>query len=103
MAFLLLLSGPAFAHESGKPGSSAQKAAPPHNKGRTTGKKLKPYPFDFCFISNDKLDEFDKPVVFAYQGQELKVCCRECKSDFEKNPTDSMKRFEKRLRKKGRE
>jgi YHS domain-containing protein len=27
-----------------------------------------------------------KPYVFVYKGQEVKLCCKMCKADFDKNP-----------------
>jgi len=32
-----------------------------------------------------------KPYVFVYQGQEVKLCCPDCKADFDKNPDKYMK------------
>ena len=32
-----------------------------------------------------------KPYVFVYQGQEVKLCCPDCKEDFDKNPDKYMK------------
>jgi len=53
----------------------------------------KHYPLQTCFISGDKLGEMGKPVVFIYEGQEIKFCCRECKKEFQKNPAEGMKKF----------
>jgi len=40
-----------------------------------------------CPVSGDKLDgDMGKPYVFIYQGQEVKLCCKACKKDFDKNP-----------------
>ncbi len=40
-----------------------------------------------CPVSGDKLDgDMGKPYVFVYQGQEVKLCCKGCKKDFDKNP-----------------
>ena len=39
-----------------------------------------------CPVSGDKLGEMDKPYVFVYQGQEVKLCCSGCKKDFDKDP-----------------
>jgi YHS domain-containing protein len=39
-----------------------------------------------CPVSGDKLGEMGKPVVFVYQGQEVRLCCPDCKKDFEKDP-----------------
>jgi len=44
-----------------------------------------------CPVSGDKLGEMGKPFVFVYKGQEVKLCCPDCKSDFDKNPEKYMK------------
>jgi hypothetical protein len=46
----------------------------------------KPYPFDVCLVSGNKLGSMGKPVVFVHQGQEIKLCCRPCLDDFQANP-----------------
>ncbi len=44
-----------------------------------------------CPVSGDKLGEMGKPFVFVYEGQEVKLCCPSCKSDFDKDPTKYIK------------
>jgi YHS domain-containing protein len=45
-----------------------------------------------CPISGDKLDgDMGKPYVFVYKGQEVKLCCKSCKKDFDKDPAKYMK------------
>jgi YHS domain-containing protein len=39
-----------------------------------------------CPVSGDKLGEMGPPHVFVYQGQEIKLCCPNCKADFDKDP-----------------
>ncbi len=40
-----------------------------------------------CPVSGEKLDgDMGKPYVFIYQGQEVKLCCQNCKKDFDKDP-----------------
>ena len=39
-----------------------------------------------CAVSGDKLGEMGKSVVFVYQGQAVKLCCPDCKKDFDKDP-----------------
>lgn len=46
---------------------------------------VKPYPLSKCIVSDDAFDH-DKPVVFAYQGQEIKLCCKDCRKDFDQDP-----------------
>ena len=70
--------------------------------GKSGKRTVKRYPFDFCIVSNDKLGSLGKPIGFAYKGQEIKVCCRDCKNDFDKDPELYMKRLEKKLAESGK-
>jgi YHS domain-containing protein len=47
-----------------------------------------------CPVSGDKLGEMDKPYVFVYKGQEVKLCCKMCKADFDKDPAKYIKKIE---------
>jgi YHS domain-containing protein len=47
-----------------------------------------------CPVSGDKLGEMGKPYVFEYKGREVKLCCPDCKKDFEKEPAKYMKKIE---------
>lgn len=54
--------------------------------GHTQGSAVtKPYPLDKCIVSDDAFDH-GKPVVFVYEGQEIKLCCQDCRKDFDKDP-----------------
>jgi YHS domain-containing protein len=45
-----------------------------------------------CPVSGDKLGtDMGDPFVFVYQGQEVKLCCKGCKKDFDKNPAKYIK------------
>jgi len=46
----------------------------------------KPYPLDKCIVSDEKLGAEGKPVVFVHEGQEIKLCCQDCRKDFDANP-----------------
>ena len=46
-----------------------------------------------CPVSGDKLGEMDKPYVFEYKGQEVKLCCKHCLKDFNKDPDKYMKKI----------
>jgi hypothetical protein len=48
--------------------------------------KAKPYPLDKCLVTDEKLDDHGKPYVFTHQGQEIKLCCKDCLGDFKKEP-----------------
>jgi len=47
-----------------------------------------------CPVSGDKLGEMGKSYVFEYKGREVKLCCPDCKKDFEKDPAKYMKKIE---------
>jgi YHS domain-containing protein len=53
--------------------------------------KVKPDNLTTCPVSGDKLGEMGKPFVFEYQGQEVKLCCQDCKAKFDKEPAKYIK------------
>ena len=55
--------------------------------------KPKPYPLDTCLVCGMKLGEMGKPYVFVYKGQEVKVCDKSEKADFDKDPGRYMKKL----------
>jgi YHS domain-containing protein len=44
-----------------------------------------------CPVSGEKLGEMGDPYVFVYKGQQVKLCCKGCKKDFDKNPAKYLK------------
>jgi len=56
----------------------------------------KPYPLDTCIVSDEKLgaDASMKPFSFTHEGQEIKLCCKSCQKDFNKNPAKYLKKIE---------
>jgi YHS domain-containing protein len=44
-----------------------------------------------CPVSGDKLGEMGKPFTFTYKNQEVKLCCKGCKKDFDKDPEKYIK------------
>jgi YHS domain-containing protein len=56
--------------------------------------KAKRYAPTTCIVSGDKLGEMGKPVVFEYKGQEIKLCCKDCRKDFDKDPAKYLKKLE---------
>ena len=47
-------------------------------------KQAKPYPLNKCVVSGEKLDSMGEPFVFVHEGREVKLCCKDCKKDFDK-------------------
>lgn len=53
--------------------------------------KAKPDLLATCPVSGEKLGEMGNPFVFTYKDQEVKLCCKSCKKDFDKNPDKYIK------------
>ncbi len=48
-----------------------------------------------CPVSGEKLGgDMGKPFVFVYQGQEVKLCCPDCKANFDKDPAKYIKKIQ---------
>ena len=57
-------------------------------------KKVKAYTLKTCIVSGEKLDgEMGKPYVFVHEGQEIKLCCKSCLKDFNKEPAKYLKKL----------
>lgn len=58
-------------------------------------KKAKPYPLKTCVVTDEVIDEKGdmKPHTFIYQGQEVKLCCKSCLKDFNKEPAKYLKKI----------
>ena len=59
----------------------------------TTTKKARPYPLKTCCVSGEKLGEMGKPYTFTYEGQEIQLCCKDCKKTFDKDPAKYMSKI----------
>lgn len=44
-----------------------------------------PIPLTRCIVT-DEAFEYGKPYTFVHQGQEIKLCCKDCLADFKKEP-----------------
>ena len=79
-AALLLLTGCDKADKAASSGSAASASAAPTAAG------VKPYPLTVCPVSDEKLGSMGDPVVFVHAGQEIKLCCKNCRKDFDAAP-----------------
>jgi YHS domain-containing protein len=80
MAIAFAYDSPLFADNQTNSASATPHAPPP-----------KPDLLMTCPVSSDKLGEMGQPFVFVYQGQQVKLCCPDCKKDFDKDPRKYMK------------
>jgi len=44
------------------------------------------YPLETCVVSDGKLGSMGDPVVYVYEGREVRFCCKGCVARFEKDP-----------------
>ena len=57
--------------------------------------KPKPYPLKTCVVSGEKFGgDMGDPYVFTHQGREIKLCCKSCLKDFNKEPAKYIKKLE---------
>ncbi len=62
---------------------------------RAADAKARPYPLKTCVVSDEKLGgDMGEPYVFAYQGREVKLCCKSCLKDFNLEPAKYVKKIE---------
>lgn len=54
----------------------------------------RPYTLDTCIISGDRLGAMGEAVVVIRAGREIKLCCRGCIKDFDKDPGKFLARIE---------
>lgn len=96
--------------KSGKPGSCpicgmsleavyendavTNNAAPNGTNNVAGDTKPKPYPLTTCVVDGMDLYSMGGPYVFVYQGQEVKLCCPDCKSLFLKDPDKYLKKIQ---------
>ncbi len=56
------------------------------HSGHTPGAAAaKSYPLDKCIVTDEGFDH-GKPYTFVHEGQEIKLCCKDCLADFQKDP-----------------
>jgi hypothetical protein len=48
--------------------------------------EARPYPLSTCIVSDEKLGSMGEPYVFVHEGQEIKLCCKGCLKDFQREP-----------------
>lgn len=84
----LLPAGYALAMAALLPLSAAQAA-----EAKT--EKPKRYPLKTCVVSGEKFGgDMGDPYVFTHQGREIKLCCKSCLKDFNREPAKYIKKLE---------
>ena len=62
-----------------------------HSSHAHAAGNAKPYPLKTCMVTDEELDK--DAYVFIHQGQEIKLCCKPCKEDFDKEPAKYLKKL----------
>ena len=77
------------------PQARSEDGIPPDSKEKQeeNGGAAKPYKLKTCIVSDEKLGEMCEPVVFTYEGQEIKLCCKSCRKAFDKDPAKYLKKL----------
>ena len=56
-----------------------------------------PYTLDSCPVSGEKLGSMGDPVVYDYQGREIRFCCKACVPKFEAEPEKYIAEIDKKM------
>lgn len=48
--------------------------------------KPKPYPLEFCLVTDNELGSMGKPYRIVHKGQEILFCCKPCLKKFNADP-----------------
>ena len=63
--------------------------------------KAKPYPLDKCLVTDEKFEGSGmKPYELVVDGQTVKLCCKSCLKDFNKEKVSFMKKLSEEAGKK---
>jgi hypothetical protein len=63
--------------------------------------KPKPYLLKTCVVSDEKFGgDMGDPYVFTHEGREVKLCCKGCLKDFNREPAKYVKKMEAAEKKK---
>jgi len=60
-----------------------------HSSSATASAGVKPYPLTKCVVSDEAIEP-GKAYTFVRDGQEIKLCCKDCLADFDKDPQKYM-------------
>jgi hypothetical protein len=71
------------------------------DKHEHADKKAKPYPLKTCIVSGEEINDKGemKPHAFVVEGQEVKLCCKSCLKDFNKDKAGYLKKIEAEAKK----
>ena len=56
--------------------------------------KTRPYPLENCVVTDEKLGSMGDAFVLVEGDQEVQLCCKSCKKDFEKDKKASLAKID---------
>jgi hypothetical protein len=60
-----------------------------HGSAATASVGVQPYPLKKCIVTDEELEP-RKEYTFIRDGREIKLCCKDCLADFDKDPKKFM-------------
>lgn len=73
-------------HDHSTHNHGAPAAKTPDAPAAPADPNAKPYPLKTCVVSGEELGKMGEPFRFTYKGQEIKLSCKNCEKDFNKEP-----------------
>lgn len=78
-------------------------AAPVFAADKKPTEAAKPYPLDTCIVADEKFGgDMGEPYVFVHEGRQMKLCCKSCLKEFNKNSAKYVKKWDAAAAKKKR-
>lgn len=90
-AGLMITAGCGDGHDHSKHDHGTTSAKTPETVSGPSDPNAKPYLLKTCVVSGEELGKMGEPMRFTYKGQEIKLCCKGCEKDFNKDPEKYLK------------
>jgi len=94
----LLLSGVALAFQQGEvkaaPEIKTAQVAAPAAEAEEIAKQLPSYPMTTCPVSGEELGGMGKVLDLMHEGHLVRLCCKACVKEFQKDPAKTIKAIE---------
>lgn len=75
-------------------GSQGSTDLAPGNQVAATQKQIAAYPVNTCIISDEELGDQGKVIEHMHNGQLVRMCCKGCIKDFNKDPAKYLAKIE---------
>ncbi|MEX2672163.1 MAG: hypothetical protein WD294_08655 [Phycisphaeraceae bacterium] len=73
--------------------SNVEKTEAPQAPAETAAASAE-YPLTTCLVSGEVLGGMGEPYVHEHEGETVKLCCKPCLEDFEKDPEQYLAKLE---------